>query len=288
MTATKCKSRKCEECGAIYPVFASALLHVNKRGNVCSKECRASRRMKTHGKDCKQCGKRYVPQTAQEYCSQGCKTSSRIKHATVPCKNCGEGFDGSEGGVYCSKKCHAKFMRDEKSCVCLFCCTVFYRYSLSRKVSKHASSKYHNRFCSRRCAKQLVSRESNLNARCSCGKLIGRVGAKCEDCTCAPRWAELGEWANGIRGAFDAPQTEWSRRCCSAVTSLNRRHRDRVGTQPKLKARSTWEESIKSSMMLMLLRTKNRLMTGWKLRASNAANLLGKRARRVQRNSCKC
>lgn len=149
------------------------------------------------------------------------------------------------------KRIHA-----DRNCLC--CGKTWYRHSISRKKPKCGSSKLHNAFCSKRCAKKHMSWECNRRARCEgCGKATGDFRtANCEACRARLSRVtrdSMGPWADALSRGMSAIRSrqwergrsdEWERRIQGALTSLRKRARTSVGRPLKRKVASSWEECI--------------------------------------------
>lgn len=286
MSDRKTKPESCEECGA---VFMTHPFHKRgKKGWLCSATCVAARRLRVHGRNCLHCTSRYVEESVVRrnagFCSLHCKTENGKSLRMKACIHCKEEFESVNNTKFCSHKCSADHQRAAASKNCLCCGKTWYRHSISRKKSKYDSSKYHNCFCSKQCAKKYSEFECARKARCRCGKPTGQSRVEiCQDCRIisADR-SELGEYANCIRSCFDTRPTGWDRRCHAATQSLKIRQHTKTGKEKQRKAGDTWDEAIQKQWKAMRQRIKQRGKQGWSKRIQNAVNLLGKRQRRKQ------
>lgn len=273
------RKRVCDECGDLHTTHRNA--YVNKKGNFCSTECIAARRLKTHGQDCQECGSRFVKTakgSPQVYCSRECgKQATQRKH-TRDCIGCGASFINRHKNVYCSNQCRGNHQREQAARNCLFCGKSWYSPRTNAKP-RNGKVRYHNAFCSKRCAKQHVKWEHDRKAQCQCGIKTGFRGAVCLDCkwSQSSRFGYLGEWAKGIRAAFDRDQTAWERRVASASQCLKKRLKPR--RNKKHKKVTTWSEGIQKARTALQARVHRGQKNPWEKRVIAARHNLGVRAR---------
>ena len=243
--------------------------------------------MKTHGRDCSNCGTRFVPtskHSKQTECSQECKTKLLKSRRQRNCKQCEKQFDAGHSQKWCSKECYAEWRRDKASRDCVCCGKTWYHARVSRVKAKRSTSRYYNCFCSTACSYRFLTWEANRKARCKCGKATGQQRAKCVDCQPTYKWDELGEWAKGIRRAFNRTPTDWERRIASAASEL--RNRNMRGPRLELWTRkrvTTWLQSIKKGLSLLkAIRVKERNRTAWTLKLETSVGNLRRRSLRVR------
>lgn len=285
MSTNRTKTETCEECGNEFMRFCSQKR--SKRGWICSTACGASRRLKLYGRDCKQCGTRYVEQSIRKrnggFCALQCKNAFMLNERMGNCEHCGKAIDRNETTRFCGKECYSAFKRSKASKDCMCCGKTWYRHGVTRKQSKYATSRFHNCFCSKRCAKKYQEFECGRKARCRCGLPTGESRVEiCEKCRAGINLSALGAFSKCVGDVFDGMQNEWNKRCSNAVQSLKIRQSTRVGKEKQRKVVSTWEESILNQWKSMMVRVRHRNTIGWMSRIRNAVNLLGKRQRRKQ------
>ena len=172
-----------------------------------------------------------------------------------------------------------------KTSLCMCCGKAWSGHRLYRKNPKTESSKHHNAFCSRQCAKKYLAWESDKNARCgTCGKATGKNGINlCKQCDQRNDWSALGSFASIAWDAFGHEQDPWEKRCNSAAVSLKIRQQTQAGMSSSRKDGNSWDMTIKRELSLMIQRAKMRCQMGWEAKICNAANLLSKRQRRKRR-----
>lgn len=111
------------------------------------------------------------------------------------CLKCGNECENK----YCSANCFNKHKKQKASRCCLCCGKTWYRKDGSRKQPKgKASIRFHNAFCSRKCAWRYKNAESDRKARCvTCRKPTGMAAVtKCVQCRSGD------EWEKAIRSAL--------------------------------------------------------------------------------------
>jgi hypothetical protein len=195
------------------------------------------------------------------------------------CLKCGSQCENK----YCSPNCFNEHKKQKSSKNCLCCGKTWYRKSVSRKQSKYSSSKFHNCFCSKQCAKKYSEFECSRKARCRCGKATGQSGIYvCQECKLTSDWDALGDFSKCVRVCFDEPLSRWDRRCRNAVQSLKIRCVAIIGKETKENGVVTWDECVARQWKAMQRRAHQRDKQSWSKRVQNAVNLLGKRQRRKQ------
>lgn len=273
----KTLERTCDECGLSHFVFRTQAYKTNKNGNFCSKDCRQARRVKIHGKDCVNCGTRFVTQakdSKQSVCSIECQMRATNEKQKWTCEGCQKEFATRNNGTrFCSMKCFGKHTRSNRICMC--CGKTWYA------VRSTIGGRNHNAFCGLRCAGAYERWESDRKARCVCGKATGKNNERCVDCVFRPKWHELGEWAKGIRGAFDEKPSGWDKRIASACRCLRlrvKRYRPKQGLRKRNVVR-LWTESIKRGLSsLKAIRSKESKRTEWTLKLETTLGNLRRRS----------
>lgn len=126
--ARKKVKKTCDECGEVFEAFPSN--YIPRRGVLCSRDCIAVRRQKTHGVNCRQCRERFTPsdpKTTSGFCSHNCrKEHGRIARCRT-CPTCGQEFESKNGTKYCSIKCGHASLKRVKLARCKWCDSVFER-----------------------------------------------------------------------------------------------------------------------------------------------------------------
>ncbi len=281
----KTKPETCEECGVVF--MTHSFQKRGKKGWICSAACVKSRRLRIHGQDCRNCGSRYVKESTKTcntgFCCRECKTESAKRSRMAVCGHCKEEFENINNTTFCSSKCFAEQKRTEASKNCLCCGKTWYRHSISKKKSKYATSKYHNCFCSKACAKKYQEYECGRKARCRCGKPTGesRVNV-CTTCKSASEWAELGPFSDCIGTVFLDSPNDWEKRCHNAASSLRIRNATTTGREKNKTKGLTWTQVEQREWTALIERCRQRNAAPWQKRIQNAVNLLGKRQRRKQ------
>lgn len=114
--ARKTSERICDICGKHHSCHSNN--KAPKHGSFCSLECRKRSRLAKYGKDCIQCGIRYIASSAKsmntrECCSRECRTKYRASlQLRGKCRQCGALFNTKYGQqtTFCSWDCYVTNM----------------------------------------------------------------------------------------------------------------------------------------------------------------------------------
>lgn len=196
------------------------------------------------------------------------------------CKRCGLSVK-DDRNKYCSVECRYAQMRQNASRMCLCCGKMWYRHEVTRKQSKYKTSRFHNCFCSRQCAKKYVTWETDRGARCNdCGKATGDGDAvKCEECKLPPlnTWDRL--FVQFMNKKHEHKPKSWDDKL-SAMIATNM-HREAIAKPPrelklkqkrKTKRRSAWIDKWNEACLEMILnhnRERNKEKDPWRKKLGN-------------------
>ena len=266
MGGLRTKRCTCDECGAEYFTYGH---YVPARGLLCSKACIASKRLKTYGIRCVQCGEMFVSKSTSRFCSRTCsQTFLKVEQSRL-CRSCGEVFRPGKGEVFCSSLCYGQSLKKDRRKPCHCCENVH-----ERKI-------YGSVYCSKECKllKQTLRRwvKETLRRWPKQRQLVVRKSS-------AFLW-----WKRCVREARKkAPRKRtktWKDKCRSAVGT----NRHRVSVKPfrrvsPTKGCKTWEQAVRTALRVCTARFRR---DPWRIKCENTASHLRQRMRRLlqRRNS---